>query len=61
MTLCNDCRRGVPCAKCLAEDLGRNGRTHVSTVICLPHSLALLPDTEGQALACGAARAAVER
>lgn len=50
--MCRHCRRGEPCATCLAED-GATGST-----IHLGSGLAVFPETEGQALTGGAAREA---
>ena len=51
--MCVDCRRGDPCATCLAET--RPG--HVSTIHC-GSSIAQFPETDGQTLTASAAREA---
>lgn len=51
---CSDCRQG-PCARCLSEDHGPT----IST-LHLGHSIAVVPNYDGQELAAAFARAAVD-
>ena len=52
---CRDCRRGEPCARCLAE-----GDTDHSTVVGPGHVLALVPNFGTQKTVGAFTRAAIE-
>ena len=55
--MCHDCRRGEPCVRCLAED-HPSGSRHVCTVHLGGQGVAHFPETDGQTLTAGAAKAA---